>query len=121
MSEPEVSTRRQLIQFARNRRSRVSEFSALAPTDRRPAEVRNPDGELDPHSTDRSAWEFIAMKLGAAHPVEIITLRKPEGNRGYVMHIALEPDRPELYVKLQLGSGKVIGRSFHYSEQECLT
>ena len=32
------------------------------------------------------------------------------------MKILLDGDDPPVYVKLQLGSGKVIGRSFHYSE-----
>ena len=50
--------------------------------------------------------------------MEPVTLRKPEGAKGYVMKIEIEPDAPLLYVKLQLGSGKIIGRSFHYSEIE---
>ena len=31
------------------------------------------------------------------------------------MKIDIEPGQPQLYVKLQLQSGKIIGRSFHYS------
>lgn len=34
------------------------------------------------------------------------------------MKIDVEPGQPRLYVKLQPGSGKIIGRSFHYSERE---
>ena len=34
-----------------------------------------------------------------------------------VRRSTIEPDRPQLYVKLQLGSGKIIGRSFHYSDR----
>ena len=34
------------------------------------------------------------------------------------MRIDIEPGQPQLYVKLQLGSGKIIGRSFHYSERK---
>ena len=33
------------------------------------------------------------------------------------MKIELEPGQAQLYIKLQLGSGKIIGRSFHYSER----
>ena len=33
------------------------------------------------------------------------------------MKIALNPGRPPLYIKLQLGRGEVIGRSFHESER----
>ena len=32
------------------------------------------------------------------------------------MLIDIEPGQPQLYVKLELGAGKVLGRSFHYSE-----
>ena len=39
-------------------------------------------------------------------------------NKGYVMKIDLNPGRPLLYVKLELGSGEVIGRSFHESERK---
>ena len=45
-------------------------------------------------------------------------LRKPRGAKGYVMKIDLEPGGVPLYVKVQLGAGKIIGRSFHYSEKE---
>ena len=34
------------------------------------------------------------------------------------MKIRVDPRRPPVYVKLQLGAGKIIGRSFHYSEPE---
>ena len=34
------------------------------------------------------------------------------------MEIDIEPDMPRLYVKLQLGAGKIIGRSFHYTQHE---
>lgn len=95
----------------------MTEFSADQPTDWRPGQVRNPKGILDSHFTDPAAWEFIASKLENGHPVEIVELRKPLGAKGYVMKIDIEPDQPHLYVKLQLGSGKIIGRSFHYSDQ----
>lgn len=68
--------------------------------------------------TDAAAWDLIASRLEAGHDVETVELRKPEGKRGYVMKIALETEQPLLYVKLQLGSGRIIGRSFHYSESE---
>ena len=111
------SIRRQLVILARRRRGRVTAFSTDRPTDWRPEQVRNPDGVLDTHFTDAAAWEFIASKLEGGHPVETVELRKPAGAKGYVMKIDIEPGSPHLYVKLQLGSGQVIGRSFHYSER----
>lgn len=101
------------------RGDRTSEFSRNSPTDWRPNHVRNPDGGmLDTHFSNAAAWELIATKLEAGHPVEVVSLRHPPGKTGYVMKIDLGSDQRLLYVKLQMGSGKVIGRSFHYSERE---
>ena len=72
---------------------------------------------LDPYFTDSTAWDFIASRLEAGEEVEVIELQQPAGTKGYVMKIDLGLDVPELYVKLQLGASRVIGRSFHYSEQ----
>lgn len=111
------SIRRQLVVLAGRRKARVTAFRSDRPTDWRPGQVRNPTGVLDTHFTDASAWELIASKLEDGHPVEIVELDKPPGATGYVMKIDIEPGHPLLYVKLQLGSGKIIGRSFHYSER----
>ena len=62
--------------------------------------------------------ELIASRLEEGHPVEVLELHKPEGARGFVMKIDLEPGQPRVYVKLQLGAGRIIGRSFHYSEHD---
>lgn len=109
-------TRNQLALLARRSRARTSAFSRRRPTDWRPTTVRNPEGVLDTHFTDSTAWEFIATRLEASEEVEVISLRQPPGAKGYVMKIDLGAGVPALYVKLQLGSGTIIGRSFHYSE-----
>ena len=118
MMELDAATRHQLAVLARRRQARTTAFRADRPTDWRPGQVRNPDGILDTHFTDAAAWELIASKLENNHLVKILELRKPAGARGYVMTIDIEPGQPQLYVKLQLGSGMIIGRSFHYSERE---
>lgn len=84
----------------------------------RPTEVRNPTAVLDTHFTEETAWEFIASRLEAGEEVEVIELKKPPGAKGYVMKIALGSDLPKLYVKLSMGSARVFGRSFHYSEHK---
>ena len=66
--------------------------------------------------TDVGAWEFIVDCLNSNCPIEVITLDKPEGKPGYVMRVKPRPDSCIIYIKLELGSGKVIARSFHYSE-----
>ena len=112
------SIRHQLVTLARRSKARVTAFHSDRPNDWRPGQVHNPDGVLDSHFTDASAWDYIATKLENGHPVEVMLLDKPPGAKGYVMKIDIEPDMPQLYIKLQLGPGKIIGRSFHYSDQE---
>lgn len=110
-----LEARHQLITLARRSRARITEFRRDRPTDWRPKEVRNPDGLIAPYFTDGDAWEFIASRLERGEQVQTIELDTPKGATGYVMIIDLEPNVPFVYVKLQLGSGMVIGRSFHYS------
>ena len=110
------SIRHQLITLARRKSARVVDWSPERPTDWRPQSVRNPGGILETQLSDAAAWELIASQLEAGCEVETIILEKPPGATGYVMLIELEPGRP-IYIKLQLGSGKIIGRSFHYSEK----
>lgn len=111
-----ASTRNQLVVFARHSWSRNSDFDPSRPTKWKPGEVLNPNGASDSCFTDSTAWDFIASRLEAGEEVEVINLRRPRGSKGYVMKIDLGLGVPKLYVKLQLVSKKVIGRSFHYSE-----
>lgn len=113
-----ASTRRRLATLARRRRTRVSSFTPDRPIDWRPEDVRRPGAAFDTHFGEDSAWRLIADRLEQGEPLEIVRLRQPKGVKGYVMKIDLEPDAPRLYVKLELGSRKVIGRSFHYSEHD---
>jgi putative zinc finger/helix-turn-helix YgiT family protein len=84
------------------------------PSDWRPQQVRDPRSRQ--YFTPNGAWEFITECLEAGQGLEEVLLQKPEGKTGYVMQVDVGSDRPLLYIKLQLGSGAVIGRSFHYSE-----
>ena len=112
----EDSIRHQLAVLARRKEARITAFSRFRPTEWRPGEVRNPDGVLATHFTDASAWELIASRLENGEGVAVIELRKPRGKKGYVMKIDLGRNLPVLYIKLELGAGKIIGRSFHYSK-----
>lgn len=111
------SIRDQLVSLVR-RGARTSEFTRERPTDWRPGEVPNPEGLVLPHFDEKSAWDLIASRLESGHAVETVTLNQPPGKTGYVMKVDLNPGRPPVYVKLQLGSGVVIGRSFHESERK---
>lgn len=78
---------------------------------------------VDPRDADQQvftevgAWEFIAELLEAGHPIQEIDLEIPAGKKAYVLLASGGEKRPEIYIKVQLGSGQVIGRSFHYSER----
>ena len=109
------SVRHQLVSLMR-RGARTSAFTRDRPTDWRPGDVPNPEGVLLPYFDDDSAWELIASRLEGGHAVETVILDQPPGKTAYVMKIDINPGRPLLYVKLELGSGCVIGRSFHESE-----
>lgn len=78
--------------------------------------MRNPDDGNNGFTND-GAWELIASKLEGGHRIEIVELQKPKGKTGYVLKIQLESSTPPLYVKLELHRGRILGRSFHYSER----
>jgi len=108
-----------LLALARKPKQRIVEFTPEMPTEWCPTQVRNPDPEASGQVfTPSSAWDFIIERLEAGEHIEEVTLKKPPGRTGYVMTIDIGRDVPLLYVKLQLGSGTIIGRSFHYSKIE---
>jgi hypothetical protein len=75
---------------------------------------------IDPRSEDREpftqdgAWNFIIELLESGHPMAQKALKVPAGKSGYVLIVASGEPEP-IYIKLEIGSGVVIGRSFHYS------
>ena len=104
--------KRQLILLAGSRRTRTSVFSPARPTHWEPANVRRPDsGEA---FTPDGAWTFIAELLAGGVDVETIVLDKPPGRTGFVILCDGWADE-KIYIKLELGSGLVVGRSFHVS------
>jgi hypothetical protein len=106
--------RHQLLSLLEKGKYKLPYFKDM-PTDWRPTQVENPDGDGLPF-TPKTVWHFIYDKLAEGHPIERVELDNPAGKIGYVMKIASGNDKPQIYVKLQLGSGCVLGRSFHYSE-----
>jgi len=111
-----ADVRHQLALLARRSQCRITEFTRDRPTEWRPTEVINPESSM-PY-TDAGAWDLIATKLEEGHPLTEVELRRPPGKKGYEMIIELPSNCAPVYVKLQLGAGKVIGRSFHLSIKE---
>src|SRR5713101_5381429 len=122
MAEPEQpqqaagrldSIRRDLALLCQRSRARVLGW----PCDWRPGTVvdpRDPDYQV---FTEVGAWEFIAELLESGHAIQEIELENPRGKTGYIILAGGRVKRPDIYIKLQIGSGTVIGRSFHYSEK----
>jgi hypothetical protein len=112
--EPDLtSIRHQLGLLCRRKGARTSAWTAEKPTQWQPNSVINPqDGQP---FTDAGAWEFVADHLDSGHPITPVVLENPPGKVAYELVVSIGDS--ELYVKLELGSGRVIGRSFHYSER----
>jgi hypothetical protein len=88
------------------------------PSDWRPNTVRDPrdrDGQV---FTEVGAWEYIVELLESGHDIEQVELKNPKGKTGFVLLVDVGNDVPKIYIKLQIGSGTVLGRSFHYSEPD---
>lgn len=105
-------TLRQLITNCRRSDKRVLGF----PRDWSPSRVNNPACKGFTF-TEAGAWEFVADTLASGHPYDLIPLDTPQNALAVVLKIRLTDTDPLLYVKIQIGAGKAIGRSFHYSDR----
>jgi len=109
--------RREAALLARRKKARSTPFTPEAPCEWRPQTVTNPaDG--NPFTPD-GAWEFVAQQLEDENQtVHWVELRKPPGKKALVMIVAQSGGN--VYIKVQLGSGTITGRSFHYSSRKRL-
>jgi hypothetical protein len=62
---------------------------------------------------DIGAWEYIADLIESGQTLD--ETPQDDNVTAYVMHVQL-PDGP-LYIKVRLGSGYILGRSFHYASK----
>lgn len=84
-----------------------------------PTKITSPDPVVGMPFTHTGCWYFIEELLRNKHPIEVITLEKPLGEKGYVMLFKQETGQ-DIYIKLQFGKNQewLFGRSFHYSDRE---
>jgi hypothetical protein len=73
------------------------------------------DPETSQPFTEDAAWAYIERALKDGAELEEVILRKPPGKTGFVLHLPGVQSR--IYVKLQLASREVIGRSFHVCDR----
>ena len=109
---PDLSSiRQQLALLAARKRARRYGW----PRDWQPGTVTNPmDGNP---FTEQGAWDFIAELLSAGIEIEHLIIDEVKGGKSAYV-IKTELNNRHLYIKLQLGNGCIIGRSFHYSYHE---
>jgi hypothetical protein len=108
------SIRRQLCLLARRKECRRTGVSSPYPGKWRPWTLIDP--ATDEPFTEAAAWELIAARLEGGEELTEVILENPPGRRAYSMEFLLPNDPQPLYVKLQLGPGTILGRSFHPSE-----
>lgn len=107
--------RRQLVHLAASRKTRTTVFTSAMPVRWNPTNVLHPKTGVA--FTQDGAWEFVRQLLEDGCEIEEIILNHPPGRTGYVI-ICDGYQGEKIYIKLQLGSGQVIGRSFHLSNVE---
>ena len=94
-------------------------FSKEQPVRWEPSKIINPDSVVGMPFTSKGCWYFIKELLRDKHPIDVVTLEKPPGEKGYVMLFKQETGQ-DIYIKLQFGKNQewLFGRSFHYSDRE---
>lgn len=110
----DAEVRRQLRQLCSSEKTRTVGSAPEHPHRWHPTTVRHPEtGEM---FNTIAAWRFITSCLENGTPLEILILNQPQGKKSYVMLVpGYGPDR--IYIKLCFGKSKVIGRSFHLSNE----
>lgn len=110
-SEPDLEAiRHQLLALF----SRKYGWEITRPHRWRPLTVKDPSsGE---YFTEAGARAFVVQLLELEHPIEVTRMHTAPGRTGYVMKVRGWTGEPDIYIKLQLGSGKIICRSFHPSD-----
>lgn len=102
--------RRELVRLCSSDRTRRAEFSRSLPTHWSPTEGY--DSATKEPFTRGGAWEAVCRQLAAGCALNAIELDIPKGKTGYWFHFH-DARGTRIYVKLQIGSGVVFGRSFH--------
>jgi hypothetical protein len=107
--------RRDLAARCRSRRTRSTAFTPAAPTQWQPYTVRDPRSHTQEFFTEDGAWNFVADAIETGVAILLVELQHPPGKKGYVMLLEGSGSDQRIYVKLQLRSSDVLGRSFHIS------
>jgi hypothetical protein len=110
----EEAFRKELIRLCRSRScSRIVPRSREMPCHWFPTQVKDPEtGDV---FTAVGAWHFVAELLEKGVPMTILKMNKPEGSWAFVIKYYCGNSGTHIYIKVQMYSGTIVGRSFHYS------
>lgn len=107
--------KRELAKLARQKDKRDVGIYPEDPPRWEPGSVRDPRSKKP--FTYPGAWDFIAEALEKKETsIKPVSLIAPRGKVGYVFLVSTEYGT--IYIKVRLARGKIIARSFHYSEKE---
>lgn len=106
-------TREELVRLSSSRKTRTTVFTSKTPCEWRPHTVVDPRHAM--YFTDAGAWDFVVDLITDGHELKPITLRAPPGAIAYEILTAGVAGAPKIYIKIQIMSNMVYGRSFHYS------
>lgn len=104
--------RKEMLTLLKHGRVKTA-FTKKQPTHWSPHTVTDPS--TGQPFTSFGCLDFIKNLLENKYPIEVIVLDKPPGAAGYVMKVVPGGGDAEIYIKLQIGPGWLVGRSFHYS------
>jgi hypothetical protein len=68
--------------------------------------------------TGPGAWAYIIELLESGCEFLPKEMEKPPDTIAYYVVLELSPERPKLYIKVQIYKGRILGRSFHNSTEE---
>jgi hypothetical protein len=108
-----ATERAALIRLCESKRTRVVTFTSEMPCRWQPTQFTDP--RTRQAFTDEGAWSYIVEHLEAGLEIQEMTLDRPKGAKALVLMLS-GVNAPKIYVKLQICNGRVVGRSFHESE-----
>ncbi len=103
--------RKEMIRLAGRRECRFTQWSPSIPCDWAPSTVWDP--RFDRFFTEESAWAYIMELLESGCEFAPVLMRRPPSSVAYEIVVTRGASLPDLYIKVQIHKGRILGRSFH--------
>ncbi len=99
-----------MARLCQSRKTRREAFTTKQPTEWKPSDAI--DAATQQPCTLDGSWRMVEAYLLGTGAIKAVLLKRPPGRTGYWFHM-YDHDGNRIYVKLQMGSGLIFGRSFH--------